>query len=30
MSEEDIEHTTLDGLAGSEYGSVAVILKRPI
>ncbi|MGR3310874.1 MAG: DUF7689 domain-containing protein [Candidatus Brocadiales bacterium] len=27
---EDIEHTTVDGLVGYEYGSVAVILKRPI
>lgn len=27
---EDIEHATLDDLAGSLYGSVAVILKRPI
>lgn len=26
---EDIEHHTLDSLAGSYYGSVAVILKRP-
>lgn len=27
---EDIEHTTLDGLEGKWYGSVAIILKRPI
>lgn len=27
---EDIEHTTLDDLVGPYYGSVAVILKRPI
>lgn len=27
---EDIEHTSLDGLVGLHYGSVAVILKRPI
>ena len=27
---EDIKHTTLDGLVGGHYGSVAVILKRPI
>jgi hypothetical protein len=27
---EDIEHTTLEGLVGAEYGSVAVILKRPV
>lgn len=26
---EDIEHTTLEGVAGSEYGTVAVIMKRP-
>lgn len=26
---EDIEHNTLEGLAGSEYGTVAVIMKRP-
>lgn len=26
---EDIEHTTLDDISGSHYGSVAVILKRP-
>lgn len=27
---EDIEHNTLDSLSGDSYGSVAVILKRPI
>lgn len=27
---EDIKHTTLDGLVGGYYGSVVVILKRPI
>lgn len=26
---EDIEHATLDGLVGAEYGKVAVILRRP-
>lgn len=26
---EDIEHHTLDSLAGSHYGSAAVVLKRP-
>ena len=26
---EDIEHNTLESLAGSEYGTVAVIMKRP-
>ncbi len=26
---EDIEHNTLEGLAGYEYGTVAVIMKRP-
>jgi hypothetical protein len=27
---EDIKHLTLDGLVGNSYGSVAVILKRPV
>ena len=27
---EDIEHETLDCLSGSSYGSVALLLKRPI
>ena len=27
---EDIEHATLDSLNGSQYGSVALFLKRPI
>lgn len=27
---EDIEHATLDGLISDSYGSIAVILKRPI
>ena len=27
---EDIEHDTLEGLAGSEYGDVVVIMRRPI
>jgi len=27
---EDIEHNTLDSLSGSEYGTVSVIMKRPI
>lgn len=27
---EDIEHTALDGIVGEHYGSVTVILKRPI
>jgi hypothetical protein len=26
---EDIEHNTIDGLAGSVYGSVSVFMKRP-
>jgi hypothetical protein len=26
---EDIEHNILEGLTGSEYGTVAVIMKRP-
>jgi hypothetical protein len=26
---EDIEHNTLEGLSGSSYGSVSVIMKRP-
>jgi hypothetical protein len=27
---EDIEHNTLEGLAGAEYGNVAVVMKRPM
>lgn len=26
---EDIEHKTLESLSGSQYGTVAVIMKRP-
>ena len=26
---EDIEHNTLEGLSGSSYGSVSIIMKRP-